>query len=51
MCEEGVLVACAPPGRKKAGYFKVSHEEKSWIADAVAKKLKAQQKQVLGKVS
>ena len=53
MCDEGVLVAGAPPGRKGAGCFKVSQEEKSRIADAAkaaAKKLKAQQKQGLGKV-
>merc|ERR1711971_1297627 len=54
MCDEGVLVAGAPPGRKGAGCFKVSQEEKSRIADAAkadAKKLKAQQKQGLGKVA
>merc|ERR1712216_828821 len=48
MCDEGVLVAGAPPGRKGAGCFKVSQEEKSRLADAAkaaAKKLKAQQKQ------
>ena len=53
MRDEGVLVAGAPPGRKGAGCFKVSQEEKSRIADAAkaaAKKLKAQQKQGLGKV-
>ena len=53
MCDEGVLVAGAPPGRKGAGCFKVSQEEKSRIADvakAAAKKLKTQQKQGLGKV-
>ena len=54
MREEGVLVAGAQPGRKGAGCFKVSSEEKSRMADAAkaaAKKLKAQQKQGLGKVS
>merc|ERR1712037_869430 len=54
MREEGVLVAGAPPGRKGAGCFKVSSEEKSRMADAAkaaAKKLKAQQKQGLGKVA
>merc|ERR1711990_102599 len=54
MRDEGVLVAGAPPGRKGAGCFKVSQEEKSRIADAAkaaAKKLKAQQKQGLGKVA
>ena len=54
MRDEGVLVAGAPPGRKGAGCFKVSQEEKGRIADAAkaaAKKLKAQQKQGLGKVS
>merc|ERR1712181_131753 len=54
MCDEGVLVAGAPPGRKGAGCFKVSQEQKSRIADAAkaaAKKLKAQQKQGLGKVA
>merc|ERR1712037_536425 len=54
MREEGVLVAGAPPGRKGAGCFKVSSEEKSRMADAAkaaAKKLKAQQKQGLGKVT
>merc|ERR1711990_377656 len=53
MRDEGVLVAGAPPGRKGAGCYKVSQEEKSRIADAAkaaAKKLKAQQKQGLGKV-
>merc|ERR1719180_581853 len=52
MCDEGVLVAGAPPGRKGAGCFKVSQEEKSRLADAAkaaAKKLKAQQKQSVGK--
>merc|ERR1712179_621804 len=54
MREEGVLVAGAQPGRKGAGCFKVSSEEKSRMADAAkaaAKKLKAQQKQGLGKVA
>merc|ERR1719376_358399 len=54
MCDEGVLVAGAPPGRKGAGCFKVSQEEKSRLADAAkaaAKKLKAQQKQSLGKAA
>merc|ERR1711971_496337 len=32
MCDEGVLVAGAPPGRKGAGCFKVSQEEKSRLA-------------------
>ena len=53
MREEGVLVAGAQPGRKGAGCFKISPEEKSRIADvakAAAKKLKAQQKQGVGKV-
>merc|ERR1711974_109949 len=54
MREEGVLVAGAQPGRKGAGCFKISPEEKSRlavVAKAAAKKLKAQQKQGLGKVS
>ena len=54
MRDEGVLVAGAPAGRKGAGCFKVSQEEKSRMADAAmaaAKKLKIQQKQGLGKVS
>merc|ERR1719347_2406559 len=54
MREEGVLVAGAQPGRKGAGSFKVSSEEKSRMADAAkaaAKKLKAQQKQGVGKVA
>ena len=53
MREEGVLVAGAQPGRKGAGCFKVSSEEKSRMADAAkaaARKLKAQQKQGLSKV-
>merc|ERR1712212_98548 len=54
MRDEGVLVAGAPSGRKGAGCFKVSQEEKSRMADAAraaAKKLKAQQKQGLGKAA
>merc|ERR1711934_803402 len=54
MREEGVLVPGAPAGRKGAGCFKVSSEEKSRMADAAkaaAKKLKAQQKKGLGKVA
>ena len=54
MREEGVLVAGAQPGRKGAGCFKVSSEEKSRMTDtakAAARKQKAQQKQGLGKVS
>merc|ERR1712233_46744 len=54
MREEGVLVAGAQPGRKGAGCFKVSPEEKTRVAQAAkaaAKKLKAQQKQGLGKVA
>merc|ERR1711934_333628 len=54
MREEGVLVAGAQPGRKGAGCLKVSSEEKSRMADAAkaaARKLKAQQKQGLGKVA
>merc|ERR1712096_13620 len=54
MRDEGVLVAGAPAGRKGAGCFKVSQEEKSRIADvakAAAKKLKSQQKQGLGNVA
>merc|ERR1712212_1028141 len=34
MRDGGVLVAGAPPGRKGAGCFKVSQEEKGRIADA-----------------
>merc|ERR1719381_126943 len=52
MREDGVLVAGAQPGKKGAGCFKISPEEKSRMADvakAAAKKLKAQQKQGLGK--
>merc|ERR1712212_1161078 len=54
MREEGVLVPGAPAGRKGAGCFKVSPEEKGRLAAAAkvaAKKLKVQQKQVVGKVS
>merc|ERR1712198_518154 len=54
MREEGVLVAGGQPGRKGAGCFKISPEEKSRIAavsKAAAKKLKAQKKQGLGKAS
>merc|ERR1712133_244561 len=53
MREEGVLVAGAQPGRKGAGCFKVSAEEKARMALAdkvAAKKLKEQQKN-LGKVA
>ena len=53
MREEGVLVAGAQPGRKGAGCFKISPEEKTRLANvakAAAKKLKAQQKQGVGKV-
>merc|ERR1712126_535167 len=53
MRKEGVLVAGAQPGRKGAGCFKVSAEEKARMALAdkvAAKKLKAQQKKGLGKV-
>merc|ERR1712126_797491 len=54
MREEGVLVAGAQPGRKGAGCFKVSAEEKSRVAVAdkvAARKLKAQEKKGLGKVA
>merc|ERR1719391_1032345 len=54
MREEGVLVAGAQPGKKGAGCFKISPEEKSRMADvakAAAKKLKAQQKQGMVKAS
>merc|ERR1712192_14916 len=54
MCDEGVLVAGAPPGRKGAGCFKVSQDEKCRLVDAAkaaAKRLKGQQKQSLGKVA
>merc|ERR1712105_290229 len=54
MREEGVLVPGAPAGRKGAGCFKVSPEEKGRLAAAAkvaAKKLKVQQKQVVGKVA
>ena len=53
MCVEGVLVPGAPAGRKGAGCFKVSPEEKARMAAAAkvaARKLKVQQKQALGKV-
>ena len=53
MREEGVLVAGAQPGRKGAGCFKVSPEEKARMAAAAkfaARKLKVQQKQAAGKV-
>merc|ERR1712010_221035 len=54
MREEGVLVPGAPAGRKGAGCFKVSPEEKGRIAAAAkvaARKLKIQQKQAVGKVA
>merc|ERR1712126_446709 len=54
MREEGVLVAGAQPGRKGAGCFKVSAEEKARMALAdkvAARKLKAQEKKGLGKVA
>merc|ERR1712168_106449 len=54
MREEGVLVAGAQPGKKGAGCYKISPEEKNRMADvakAAAKKLKAQQKQGMGKVA
>merc|ERR1712121_470889 len=54
MREEGVLVAGAQPGRKGAGCFKISAEEKARMAladEVAAKKLKAQQKKGLGKVA
>merc|ERR1712055_341741 len=54
MREEGVLVPGAPAGRKGAGCFKVSPEEKGRLAAAAkvaAKKLKVQQKQAVGKVA
>merc|ERR1712179_601107 len=47
MREEGVLVAGAQPGRKGAGCFKVSSEEKGRMADAAkaaARKLKVASK-------
>ena len=53
MREEGVLVAGAQPGRRGAGCFKISPEEKNCmagVAKAAAKKMKALQKQGLGKV-
>merc|ERR1711936_727924 len=54
MGDEGVLVPGAQPGRKGAGCFKLSAEEKGRMADAAkvaARKLKAQSKHGLGKVS
>merc|ERR1711934_1345112 len=51
MCVEGVLVPGAPAGRKGAGCFKVSPEEKARMAaaaKAAARKLKVQQKQAAG---
>merc|ERR1719483_517422 len=54
MRDEGVLVAGAQPGRKVAGCFKISPEEKSRMADvakAAARKMTAQQKLGLGKVA
>merc|ERR1719222_1076895 len=54
MREEEVLVPGAPAGRKGAGCFKVSPEEKGRMAAAAkvaAKKLKVQQKQAVGKVA
>merc|ERR1711934_1037314 len=54
MCVEGVLVPGAPAGRKGAGCFKVSPEEKARMAaaaKAAARKLKVQQKQAAGKVA
>merc|ERR1711936_592795 len=53
MREEGVLVPGAPAGRKGAGCFKVSPEEKGRLAAAAkvaARKLKVQQKLGSGKV-
>ena len=47
MGDEGVLVRGALPGRKGAGCFKLSAEEKGRMADAAkvaARKLKAQSK-------
>ena len=47
MGDEGVLVRGAQPGRKGAGCFKLSAEEKGRMADAAkvaARKLKAQSK-------
>merc|ERR1712066_1216101 len=54
MGDEGVLVRGAQPGRKGAGCFKLSAEEKGRMADAAkvaARKLKAQSKHGFGKVS
>merc|ERR1712183_467919 len=54
MREEGVLVPGAPAGRKGAGYFKVSPEEKGRLAAAAkvaARKLKVQQQQAVGKIA
>ena len=53
MGDEGVLVRGAQPGRKGAGCFKLSAEEKGRMADAAkvaARKLKAQSKHGFGKV-
>ena len=53
MGDEGVLVRGAQPGRKGAGCFKLSAEEKGRMADAAkvaARKLKAQSKHGSGKV-
>ena len=54
MREGGVLVPGAPAGRKGSGCYKLSAEEKERMTvaqRAAAKKLKAQQKSSLGKVS
>merc|ERR1711936_924173 len=54
MREEGVLVPGAPAGRKGAGCFKVSPEEKGRLAAAAkfaARKLKVQQQQAVGKIA
>ena len=54
MGDEGVLVPGAQPGRKGAGCFKLSAEEKGRMAEAAkvaARKLKAQSKHGLGKVT
>merc|ERR1712062_844088 len=53
MGDEGVLVPGAQPGRKGAGCFKLSAEEKGRMADAAkvaARKLKVQSKRGSGKV-
>merc|ERR1719500_963074 len=53
MGDEGVLVRGAQPGKKGAGCFKLSAEEKGRMADAAkvaARKLKAQSKRSSGKV-